>query len=95
VRDALGEFIDPALGVNIVNLGSSVASSSTGGRRSSPYAHLAACPLTGVLSIRSAPGSSRFGCVDDFRVYWQWIPAWRPGDITDSGREQLPQRLTI
>jgi 3-phenylpropionate/trans-cinnamate dioxygenase ferredoxin reductase subunit len=29
------------------------------------------------------------GCVDDFRVDWQWIPAWRPADITDSGREQL------
>ena len=29
------------------------------------------------------------GCVDDFRVDRQWIPAWRPADITDSGREQL------
>ena len=29
------------------------------------------------------------GCVDDFRVDWQWIPAWRPADITASGREQL------
>jgi hypothetical protein len=29
------------------------------------------------------------GCVDDFRVDWQWIPAWRPAGITDSGREQL------
>jgi metal-sulfur cluster biosynthetic enzyme len=29
------------------------------------------------------------GCADDFRVDWQWIPAWRPADITDSGREQL------
>ena len=28
-------------------------------------------------------------CVDDFRVGWQWIPAWRPADITASGREQL------
>jgi metal-sulfur cluster biosynthetic enzyme len=27
--------------------------------------------------------------VGDVRVDWQWIPAWRPADITDGGREQL------
>jgi metal-sulfur cluster biosynthetic enzyme len=27
--------------------------------------------------------------IDGFRVDWQWIPAWRPADMTDSGREQL------
>ena len=27
--------------------------------------------------------------IEDFRVDWQWIPAWRPADITDGGREQL------
>ena len=27
--------------------------------------------------------------VDGFRVDWQWVPAWRPADITESGREQL------
>ena len=32
---------------------------------------------------------SPLGCVDGFRVEWQWIPAWRPADITEDGREQL------
>jgi len=29
------------------------------------------------------------GGIEDFRVDWQWVPAWRPADITDSGRQQL------
>jgi metal-sulfur cluster biosynthetic enzyme len=47
----------------------------------------AACPLTGVMEsqIRTA----LLGCVDDFRLDWEWVPAWRPADITESGREQL------
>ena len=51
--------------------------------------------------VRGLPADSRHGkpdphrprrahdCVEDFRVDWQWLPAWRPADITDSGREQL------
>jgi len=34
-------------------------------------------------------GLAALACVEDFRVEWQWLPAWRPADITDSGREQL------
>ena len=44
------------------------------------------------ISVLAVPIRARLvplGCVDDFRVDWQWIPAWRPADITDSGREQL------
>ncbi len=33
-------------------------------------------------------GLAPLGCVDGLRVDWQWIPAWRPADITESGREQ-------
>lgn len=29
------------------------------------------------------------GLIEDFRIDWQWVPAWRPADITDDGREQL------
>ena len=29
------------------------------------------------------------GCIEDFRIDWQWIPTWRPADITDDGRDQL------
>jgi metal-sulfur cluster biosynthetic enzyme len=49
----------------------------------------AACPLSQIMEgqIRSELGS--LGDIDDFRVDWQWIPAWRPADITDGGREQL------
>jgi metal-sulfur cluster biosynthetic enzyme len=49
----------------------------------------AACPLTGVLQDQIRTGLAPLGCVDDFRVDWQWIPAWGPADITDSGRDQL------
>ena len=90
VRDALAEVIDPDLGVNIVDLGF-VRGVALDGRTAVITLTLtsAACPLTGVLEDQIRAGLVPLGCVDDFRVDWQWIPAWRPADITDSGREQL------
>jgi len=90
VRDALAEVIDPDLGVNIVDLGF-VRGVVVDGRTAVITMTLtsAACPLTGVLEDQIRARIVPLGCVDDFRVDWQWIPAWRPGDITDSGREQL------
>ena len=90
VRDALAEVIDPDLGVNIVDLGF-VRDVALDGRTAVITMTLtsAACPLTGVLEDQIGAGLVPLGCVDDFRVDWQWIPAWRPADITDSGREQL------
>jgi metal-sulfur cluster biosynthetic enzyme len=49
----------------------------------------AACPLTGVMENQIRTALTSLGCIEDFRVDWQWVPAWRPADITDSGREQL------
>ena len=90
VHDALAEVIDPDLGVNIVDLGF-VRDVALDGRTAVITMTLtsAACPLTGVLEDQIRAGLVPLGCVDDFRVDWQWIPAWRPADITDSGREQL------
>jgi metal-sulfur cluster biosynthetic enzyme/ribosomal protein L22 len=90
VRDALAEVIDPDLGVNIVDLGF-VRGVAVEGRTAVITMTLtsAACPLTGVLEDQIRAGLAPLGCVDDFRVDWQWIPAWRPADITESGREQL------
>ncbi len=90
VHDALAEVIDPDLGVNIVDLGF-VRGIALDGRTAVITMTLtsAACPLTGVLEDQIRAGLVPLGCVDDFRVDWQWIPAWRPGDITDSGREEL------
>ena len=90
MRDALAEVIDPDLGVNIVDLGF-VRGVVVDGRTAVITMTLtsAACPLTGVLEDQIRAGLGPLGCVDDFRIDWQWIPAWRPGDITDSGREQL------
>jgi metal-sulfur cluster biosynthetic enzyme/ribosomal protein L22 len=90
VHDALAEVIDPDLGVNIVDLGF-VRGIALDGRTAVITMTLtsAACPLTGVLEDQIRAGLVPLGCVDDFRVDWQWIPAWRPADITDSGREQL------
>jgi metal-sulfur cluster biosynthetic enzyme/ribosomal protein L22 len=90
VRDALAEVIDPDLGVNIVDLGF-VRGVAVEGRTAVITMTLtsAACPLTGVLEDQIRAGLAPLGCVDDFRVDWQWIPAWRPADITEDGREQL------
>ena len=90
VREALTEVIDPDLGVNIVDLGF-VRAVSVEDRTAVITMTLtsAACPLTGVLENQIRTGLAPLDDVDDFRVDWQWLPAWRPADITDSGREQL------
>lgn len=90
VREALAEVIDPDLGVNIVDLGF-VRAVAVEGRTAVITMTLtsAACPLTGVLESQIRTGLAVLGCVDDFRVDWQWMPAWRPADITADGREQL------
>ena len=95
MREALAEVIDPDLGVNIVDLGF-VRAVVVEGRTAVITMTLtsAACPLTGVLEDQIRAGLAPLACVDDggvddFRVDWQWLPAWRPADITDSGREQL------
>jgi metal-sulfur cluster biosynthetic enzyme/ribosomal protein L22 len=90
VREALADVIDPDLGVNVVDLGF-VRAVAVEGRTAVITMTLtsAACPLTGVLESQIRTELARLGCVDDFRVDWQWIPAWRPADITADGREQL------
>jgi metal-sulfur cluster biosynthetic enzyme/ribosomal protein L22 len=90
VREALAEVIDPDLGVNIVDLGF-VRAVAVEGRTAVITMTLtsAACPLTGVLESQIRTELAVLGCVDDFRVDWQWMPAWRPADITADGREQL------
>ena len=90
VREALFDVIDPDLGVNIVDLGFVRAVTVQG-----PTAVItmtltsAACPLTGVMEDQIRAGLTPLSGIEGFRVDWQWIPAWRPADITASGREQL------
>ena len=90
VRAALSDVIDPDLGVNIVDLGF-VRAVAIEGRTAVITMTLtsAACPLTHVMESQIRTGLSALDCVEGFRVDWQWIPAWRPADITGSGREQL------
>ena len=89
-HEALFDVIDPDLGVNIVDLG------FVRGLRIEKRTAIitmtltsAACPLTGVMEDQIRTELAGLGEVDDFRVDWVWLPAWRPSDITDSGREQL------
>jgi metal-sulfur cluster biosynthetic enzyme/ribosomal protein L22 len=90
VRNALSEVIDPDLGVNIVDLGF-VRAVSVQERTAVITMTLtsAACPLTGVLESQIRTELAPLPHIDGFRVDWQWVPAWRPADMTDSGREQL------
>ena len=87
IREALFDVIDPDLGVNIVDLGF-VRAVSFEGRTAVITMTLtsAACPVTGVMADQIRAGLSG---IDEVRIDWQWIPAWQPADITDSGREQL------
>ena len=90
VREALAEVIDPDLGVNIVDLGF-VRAVEVRDRTAVITMTLtsAACPLSQIMEAQIRTGLGSLGGIDGFRVDWQWVPAWRPADITDSGREQL------
>jgi metal-sulfur cluster biosynthetic enzyme/ribosomal protein L22 len=95
VRAALAEVIDPDLGVNIVDLGF-VRAVAVQERTAVITMTLtsAACPLTSVMESQiraglATPSVAEDCGIEDFRVDWQWVPAWRPADITDSGRQQL------
>jgi metal-sulfur cluster biosynthetic enzyme len=90
VREALSEVIDPDLGVNVVDLGF-VRAVTVAGQTAVITMTLtsAACPLTSVMESQIQAGLNLVDGIDGFRVDWQWVPAWRPADITDAGREQL------
>lgn len=90
VREALFDVIDPDLGVNIVDLGF-VRAAAVEGRTAIITMTLtsAACPLTGIMEDQIRAGLAPLAGIDEFHVDWQWVPAWQPTDITDSGREQL------
>jgi metal-sulfur cluster biosynthetic enzyme/ribosomal protein L22 len=90
VREALFEVIDPDLGVNVVDLGFVRAVRTDGGTAVITMTLTsAACPLTGVLEDQIRAELAGLPGVAGFRVEWVWLPAWRPADMTDSGREQL------
>jgi metal-sulfur cluster biosynthetic enzyme/ribosomal protein L22 len=90
VREALSEVIDPDLGVNIVDLGF-IRAVAIEERTAVITMTLtsAACPLTGVMESQIRTALTSLDGIEGFRVDWQWLPAWRPTDMTDSGREQL------
>jgi metal-sulfur cluster biosynthetic enzyme/ribosomal protein L22 len=90
IRAALSEVIDPDLGVNVVDLGF-VRAVTIEDRTAVLTMTLtsAACPLTGILENQIRTELAPLDAIDGFRVDWQWVPAWRPADITDIGREQL------
>jgi metal-sulfur cluster biosynthetic enzyme len=90
IRGALLDVIDPDLGVNIVDLGF-VRTVEVQDRTAVITMTLtsAACPLTSIMEDQIAAELAALSEVDGFRVDWEWLPPWRPADITDSGRDQL------
>lgn len=91
IRSALFDVMDPDLGVNIVDLGFVRAIAIEGEKAiitmtlTSP-----ACPLSGVMEDQIRERLLDEGhLVDDFRVDWVWVPAWRPSNISEEGRWEL------
>jgi metal-sulfur cluster biosynthetic enzyme/ribosomal protein L22 len=89
VREALYDVIDPDLGVNVVDLGfvRRVRLDDDGVATITMTLTSAACPLTEVMEVQVGHEMSAIGT--EFTVAWEWLPTWRPADITDDGREQL------
>jgi metal-sulfur cluster biosynthetic enzyme len=90
VRGALLEVIDPDLGVNIVDLGF-VRQVEIQDRMAVITMTLtsAACPLTSIMEDQIRAELAGLSDLAGFRVAWEWLPPWRPADMTDAGRDQL------
>lgn len=89
VREALYDVIDPDLGVNVVDLGfvRQVSIDDAGIAHLTMTLTSAACPLTAVMERNIRTVLDEDGT--DFTLEWEWLPAWKPSDITADGREQL------
>jgi metal-sulfur cluster biosynthetic enzyme/ribosomal protein L22 len=90
VHEALSDVIDPDLGVNIVDLGF-VRGIEIRDQTAVITMTLtsAACPLSRLMEDQIRAALTGFAGLDGFQVAWEWVPAWRPADITASGRDQL------
>ncbi len=90
VREALLEVIDPDLGINIVDLGF-VRQVDVRDRMAVITMTLtsAACPLTSIMEDQIRAELAGLDDVAGFRIEWEWLPPWRPADISASGRDQL------
>lgn len=91
IRERLLDVIDPDLGINIVDLGfvRRVGVENTTAVITMTLTS-AACPLTGVMEDQMrAELLGDKSIVDDFRIDWEWTPAWTPADLSAEGREQL------
>jgi metal-sulfur cluster biosynthetic enzyme/ribosomal protein L22 len=89
IREALYDVIDPDLGVNVVDLGfvRQVALDDAGVATLTMTLTSAACPLTPVMERNVA--AALFDSGQQYVIDWEWLPAWKPADITPDGREQL------
>ncbi|MBN9747841.1 hypothetical protein DMP23_43300 [Amycolatopsis sp. A1MSW2902] len=87
VREALYDVIDPDLGVNVVDLGfvRQVRIGEDGVAAITMTLTSAACPLTEVMArnVEAVLAGTKFV------LNWEWLPSWRPADISEDGREQL------
>jgi metal-sulfur cluster biosynthetic enzyme len=90
IRAKLFDVIDPDLGINVVDLGF-VRRITVEHRTAIITMTLtsAACPLTSIMEDQIRSELAALSIIDDFRIDWDWLPAWKPADITDDGREQL------
>jgi metal-sulfur cluster biosynthetic enzyme len=90
IRANLFDVIDPDLGINVVDLGF-VRRITVDNRIAIITMTLtsAACPLTSIMEDQIRTELAPLSIIDDFRIDWTWLPAWKPADITDGGREQL------
>jgi metal-sulfur cluster biosynthetic enzyme/ribosomal protein L22 len=89
IREALYDVVDPDLGVNIVDLGfvRRIRIDDVGVATITMTLTSAACPLTVVMESQMKAVLDEMDT--EFTVQWEWLPSWRPADITDDGREQL------
>lgn len=91
IREALGEVIDPDLGVNVVDLGFlyGVDVDSEGVATLRMTLTSPACPLTKIMEDQIHTALVEAGLVSAVTVNWVFSPVWSPARVSDEGRDQL------
>ena len=83
------QFIDPELGIDVIDLGLvyGIEIDELGRAIITMTLTTPACPLTDLIEDECA--STLAGLVEEFRIDWTWQPRWTMDKITPEGRDQL------
>ena len=90
VMGALGQVMDPELGISLVDLGLIYAVEVHTGKVGVKMSFTTpACPMVHYIVSSVEEAVKRLDGVEEVEVQLVWDPPWTPDRITDAGKERL------